>query len=110
IHGRVDVVPLAHEARMRADPDQNVEVARLAAEQSRMSCAGEPDPLAVVDAGRNFDLDRALVEHASVAAAPGAGMLDDAARATAAPAGLALDELAKSSPRNVLGPAGAAAC
>ena len=48
-----DVVALAHEAVVRADVDEDVGVARAAAERAGVALAGDADALAVVDAGRD---------------------------------------------------------
>ena len=63
-HGQVerreDVVPVAHEPLVAADAHEDVEVAGAPAEHARVPLAGEADALAVVDPGRDLDLDRAL--------------------------------------------------
>ncbi len=60
-----------------------------------MTLAREADPLPVVDAGRDLDVEASLLEDASRAAAGLARVLDDPAGASAARACLAADELAE---------------
>ena len=88
---------------------QDVEVAGLAAERPRVAFAGEPDSLTVVDAGRDLDVERPFLEHASGSAAALARVLDDSARAAATAARLAANELAEGRPRHELDAAGAGA-
>src|SRR6185436_3443893 len=66
---REQVVALADEARVRLDVDEHVQVAGLGAELTNMSLAADPDPLAVVDAGRHRDSERALLDYAAGAVA-----------------------------------------
>ena len=54
----IDVVALAHEARVGLDADEHVHVAGTAAERARMALAGDADALTVVDPGRNLDVER----------------------------------------------------
>ena len=74
-----------------------------------MALAGEADLLAVVDSGRNLDLERSLLDDPARALALPARMLDHAACTAAARARLRADELAEGRPRDVLEPAGAVA-
>ena len=106
---REDVVSLADEALVGADAHADVDVAGAAAERARVPLAGEADPLAVVDAGRDVDLELALLERAPRAVARLARMLDDAAGAAALRAGRLADELAEDAARDLLEPAGPAA-
>ena len=55
---REDVVALAHEALVGPDPHADVDVAGATAERARVALAGEADPLAVVDARRDLDVER----------------------------------------------------
>ena len=79
------------------DADEHVEVPGWPADRAGVTLAGEPDALAVVDPGRDLDLEGPLVEHAAGPFATGTRVLDDAARAAATRAGLAADELAERS-------------
>src|SRR5439155_4534509 len=63
VDGRVDVVALAHEARVRPDVDLDVDVARPATDRAGVALAADADALAVVDAGRDLQLARALLDH-----------------------------------------------
>ena len=94
---------------MGSDADEHVQVSGLPADRARVTLAGEPDALAVVDSGRDLDLEGPLVEHAAGPFATGTRVLDDAARAAATRAGLAADELAEARPRHVLDASGAMA-
>ena len=58
---REDVVPLTHEALVRPDVHMDVSVAVAAAERAGMAFARDPDPLAVVDPGRDLDVELARV-------------------------------------------------
>src|SRR5438067_10984342 len=102
---REDVVALAHEALVRTDANEDVEVARASAERARMALAGETDALAVVDPLRNLDLDRPLVERATCAGARPARMFDVPARTAALGAPQPPDELAGLPGRDLLHPA-----
>ena len=59
---RVDVVPFADEARIGLHADEDVHVARAAAERARVPLAGDPDALPVVDAGGNVDVELAPLD------------------------------------------------
>src|SRR5512132_677500 len=67
-----------------------------------MAFAGEPDPLPVVDAGRDLDLSPPLLEHLAGALAIAARMLDHSAGAAARRTGLRSDELAEGAPGDPL--------
>ena len=69
-----------------------------------MTLPGQPDPLPVMDACRNLDLDGALLEDAPGPTAFGARRLDLAARATACRTGLGADELAEDTAADLLQP------
>src|SRR4029450_7750804 len=64
-----DVVPLAHEALVRPHVDEHIGVARLSSARGRVAPAGDADPLPVVDARRNGNVERALLDPASPAPA-----------------------------------------
>ena len=81
---REDVVALAREARVVLHVDEDVDVARLAARQPGVALAGDADPLAVVDARRDVDVEPPLVEDPPAAAAGLARRLDHATGAVAA--------------------------
>src|SRR5207247_6162030 len=104
-----DVVALADEARVGTHTDEHVHVARTAAECATVSLARQADALAVVDARRDVDVDRALVDRAARAAAVLARVLDDPAAASAVPARRRPDELAEDAARDLLQPAAAPA-
>ena len=72
VDDRDEVVAVAHEALVLAHAHEHVEVARRAAALARVAAAGEADPLAVVDPGRDVDLERAAADRASAPAALGA--------------------------------------
>ena len=84
LDGGVEVVAVALDARLRPDADLDEEVAGRAAERARVPFAAHADPLAVVDAGGNVDVERALVQRSPDAVAGRARRLDDAAEALAA--------------------------
>src|SRR5262249_59272217 len=64
VDGRKDVVTFPHEPFVLTDPDEHVDVAGLSSERTRMTFAGEPDALPVVDARGDFELERSLLERA----------------------------------------------
>src|SRR5581483_3904819 len=112
-HGQVDlredVVSFAREARVGADVDEDVDVAGIAAGQTGMALARDADPLAVVDSGRDLDVELPLLHRATGAAALLARRLDDATGAVAARAGRGADELAEDAARHLLEPPAPAA-
>src|SRR5207249_571896 len=67
-----------------------------------MPLSREADPLPVVDARRDLDVEAPLLEHAACAVAVLAGVLDDPAGTGTAPARLAAHELAEPGTRHVL--------
>src|SRR5439155_18608826 len=99
---REDVVALAHEALVRTDAHEDVEVARASAERPDVALAGEADALAVVDPLRDLDLDRPLVERATGACACLARVLDEPSRTAALGAPRRADELAEHAARDPL--------
>ena len=99
---RVDVVALAHEARVRVDAHEHVDVARAAAERAGMTLAGDADALPVVDAGRDVDVERPRLRDAPRATALLARVLDDLAAAAAVRARLRADELAEDAARDLM--------
>ena len=90
-----DVVAVALEARVARDVHLDVRVAGDAAAGARVTLAADADPLAVVDPGRNLDLELLHLDRAPVPFAGGAGRLDDGAGAEARRARLGADELAE---------------
>src|SRR6266576_635149 len=85
------------------------DVAGAGAASAGMALAGDPNLLAVMDPGRDLDLERSLLDDPALAAAVGAGLLDPLARAPAGRTGLGADELAEGAPGDPLQAAGAAA-
>src|SRR5690606_13353332 len=78
-------VPLEDGVRLEAEED--VKVARRPAAQARLALAAEANARAVVDAGRDLDLQGALLVHAALAAAGGAGIGNELLDAMAGRAG-----------------------
>src|SRR5215831_11699454 len=87
VQRREDVVPLADEARIRLHADEDVDVARGDAGRARVPFAPDPDALAVVDAGRDVDLEAPLLDRPALATARGARLLDPSTGAAACGAG-----------------------
>src|SRR5262249_46909128 len=88
-----DVRLLAREELVRADADHAVQVARRRAGLAGLALAGDAQAHALVDAGRDLDLDLALLADRALAAALGARVAHDLAGAAAArAAGLDLEE------------------
>ena len=81
---------VALEQAVRRDAHEDVQIARRAAAGARIALAGEPDPGAVLDAGRDRDRQGLFPMHAAAAAAQIAGIADHPAGAGAGRAG-ALD-------------------
>ena len=92
---REDVVALTDEPLVGADADTDVGVAGTAAERARVPLARHPDPVAVVDAGRDLDLELARDERPAGSVALAAELLDPPAAAAAVGAGRLADELAE---------------
>ncbi len=90
-HADEDVRTLALEDRVRAQRDVDIEVAGGRAAQAGLALAGQADAGAVLDAGRDGDVERALALHAPRPLADLAGVLDDAPGPAAGGAG-ALDQ------------------
>src|SRR5512132_4138908 len=109
IDGREDLVSLTHEARVGLDAHLDVDVAGAGAASAGMALAGDPNLLAVMDSGRDLDLERSFLDDPALAAAVGAGLLDPLACAPAGRTGLRADELAEGAPRDPLQAARAAA-
>src|SRR5262249_22192166 len=99
---REHVVALAHETRIRLHPYEHVDVTGLAAVGARVAVARHADALTVVDAGRHFDLQLGLLEHAARPVAPVARMLDQDPSAVAVGTLLRADELAEHRARHGL--------
>src|SRR5207247_10474478 len=110
ISGREDVVSLPDEARIGADADTHIHVARRPAERSRVALSGDANPLAVVDSGGDLHVEVPLGEHPPVASADATRLLDHAPGAPAARAGLRAHELAEERPRDLLQAAASRAC
>ena len=101
--------PRARSASSGRTWTSDVDVARAAAERARMPLAGEADALAVVDPGRNVDVERCS---SSVRPAPrhvSHGCSTICAAAPAIRARRRADELAEEAARDLLQPAAAAA-
>src|SRR5690606_18378465 len=79
----VQVVVAALEELVLAHLDDDVEIARRTAVDSRVALARDAQPRAVVHAGRDLDLQRLFGENAPLAAAGLAWVLDHLARAAA---------------------------
>src|SRR5436305_4412984 len=87
-HGEREVVAVPAEQAVLPYLDQHVEVARRPAPGTRLAPAGQPDLLAVGDAGRDPHVERAGLGHAAGAEALRALDVDDRADALALPARL----------------------
>ena len=79
----VQVVAVAGEGRVRVDVDLDVEVAGRAAAGTDLALLGELDAGAVVDTGRDLDVERATRADAAVARALAARVGDDLAEPAA---------------------------
>ena len=86
----------------RRDVHIDVRVAGDAAARPAWPGPRMPDPLAVVDPGRDLDVELLRLDRAPVAVAGGAGRLDDGAGAEAGRAGLRAHELAEDAARDLL--------
>src|SRR5262245_14461868 len=106
---REDVVALAHEALVGTHAHEHVRVAGAAAERAGVALAGEADALAVVDAGRDVDVELARLECAARAVARLARVLDHLSAPTALRARRRADELAEEAARDLLQTAAPAA-
>ena len=82
--------------------DEHVDVAGAAPEDAGVSLAGQPDPLPVVDSGRDVDLERPLLDRPAGASAFAARVLDHASAPAARRAGGGPDELAEDAARDLL--------
>src|SRR5439155_5408151 len=109
LNRREDIVAVAHEARVRAHVDEHIRIARAAAEGARVPLARDADALAVVDPGRDRDLELALLEDPPCALADLAELLDLLAGAGAGRAGVRADELAEDAARDLADPPDTAA-
>src|SRR5882757_9751543 len=87
-HLTVQVVAVALEHLVLLDPDFHVQVARRPAIRARLALARQADPLSLVDAGRNADLEHLVALDAPVAVAGQARFRDHAPAAVAGRAGL----------------------
>src|SRR5262249_35181547 len=75
-HARIDVVALTDEVAVRAHGDAHVDVAGAGTRRAGMALARDADALAVVNPGRNVDVERALLDDTALAAALAARCLD----------------------------------
>ena len=107
-HLAVQVVALAFEDVVLAQPDLDVEVAGRAAILARFAVAAGADALAVVDARGDLDFQRLLLLDLALAAAGGAGLGNDLAGAVAVRAGLLHAEETLAHLHHALAVAGAA--
>src|SRR6187431_661554 len=87
-HRAVQVVAVALEDLVLLDPDLDVEVAVRATVRPRLAVTARADPHALVDAGRNLDLERLVLLDPPLAVAGDAGLGNDLAAAVAGGAGL----------------------
>ena len=108
-HRRVQVVSVAHEARIGPDAHDDERVASLGAPEAGVPLAADADLLAVVDPLRDVDLELPPRDDAPVAAALGARLLEHLADAAAVRARPLLDELAEDVLRDAPHDAGARA-
>ena len=109
VDGRVHVVALAHEPLVALDANADIDVAGGTAEAAGVPRARDPDALAVVDAGRDFDRQALRLHRATRARAVHARTLDQPPGAATVRAGLAAHELAEHAARHLLQPTGSAA-
>ena len=86
----MDIGALALEQLVAAHRQEHVEIAGRPAARAGLALAGEPDARAVLDAGRDVDLERLLATHATLAGAAAARLVDHLAGAVTGMAG-ALD-------------------
>src|SRR5262249_3953454 len=89
-HAAVNVGAFALEQLVTAHRQEDVEIACGAAARAGLALAGQANARAVLDAGRNGDLERLVAPHAALARAAAAGLVDHLACAVAGMAG-ALD-------------------
>ncbi len=109
LDGSVEVVAVALDAFLRLHANLDEEVAGRAAERALVALAPDSDALAVVDPGRNVDVERSVAQRAAEAVAIRARRLDDTTGPFAARAGALADELAEDALGDLLDAAGAAA-
>ena len=106
---REDVVAVALEALVAGNADLDVRVTWDATVRARVAGAADPDPLGVVDSGRDLDLELLRLDCAAISVASSAGGLDHRAGAETRWARLRADELAKDAAGDLLQVAVAAA-
>src|SRR5207302_721410 len=75
-----EISALSHEDLVRADLEEYVEIARMPAGQAALAFAGEAELIAVLDAGRDGDLEELLARHPPRACAAPARVAVDASR------------------------------
>src|SRR5690606_4809261 len=107
-HGAEQVEPVALEQLVRAHRDEDVEVAPRPPASARVAFTGQPDARAVVDAGRNADLQPPLAPHLAHSAAVFAGIQHELPGAAATGAGALDGEEALRRPHTSLPTAAAA--
>src|SRR6185312_7016512 len=93
VHARDDVVAVAHEASVRAHVHQNVRVAGTPPDLAGVALARQADPLAVMDAGRNVDVEHPLLHLSPRPLAVGTRRRDDLTRSPALGTRIRADEL-----------------
>jgi hypothetical protein len=91
----VQVVAVAHEPQVGSHADDDERVAALGAPESAVALAAHADLLAVVDPGRDLDVQLAAPDDAPVAPAGDARLLEGLTGAAAVGARPLLDELAE---------------
>src|SRR5262249_30111608 len=106
---REDVVPLAHEARVRPDAHPHVHVSGPAAELAGVPLAGDADLLTVVDSSRDLHLQLPLLECAPGALALSARRRDETSGAAALRTCVGPDELPEHAAGHLLNTARSAA-
>ena len=87
-HRAMEIVAISLEDVVRLHADLDVEIAVRAAVRPRLAVAARADPHALVDAGRNLDLERLVLLEAALAVAGRARLGDELAAAVAGRAGL----------------------
>src|SRR5205807_3266300 len=103
------IVAVAHEPVVRDHVDEHVDVAGRAAPLARVAAPGQPDPLLVVDPGRDVDAEAPPRGLASAPAALLAGRLGDAPVTAASIADGRAHQLSERRPRDRTKLAGSAA-
>src|SRR4029078_8456790 len=97
-----DVVAGELEARVASDVILDVGAARRAASGAGVARAANADPLAVVDPGRNLDLELLRLDHAVIPRAGRGGRLEERTASETGRTGLGADELTEDAARDLL--------